>query len=180
MLLIRDCQPVIFERGIFSFTQVWQSCVSWAVSGIAVPAGSSRRTAAGKPHSRCCCPAEARGSWSSSWCRAWTDGTSPSGPPTPPAGSWRQPQESQVRTTSGGAASSAEPWNETFTKYDTKYWEQFCLSIIKSTMNYERKSNMMFATVDMSEQPNSSATTSCFIRVSRSNWRLWCGSSDQN
>lgn len=36
-------------------------------------------------------------------------------------------------------------------------------------MNYERKSNMMFATVDMSEQPNSSATTSCFIRVSRSN-----------
>lgn len=112
MLLIRDCQPVIFEHGIFSFTQVWQSCVSWAVSGVAVPAGSSRRTAAGKPHSRCCCPAEARGSWSSSWCRAWTDGTSPSGPPTPPAGSWRQPQESQVRTTSGGAASSAEPWNE--------------------------------------------------------------------
>lgn len=68
----------------------------------------------------------------------------------------------------------------TFTKYDTKYWGQFCLSIIKSTMNYERTSNMMFATVDMSEQPNSSATTSCFIRVSRSNWRLWCGSSDQN
>lgn len=58
----------------------------WAV-GVCVPAGSSRRTAAGTGHSRCCCPAEEPCSWSSSCCPAWTVEASPYGPPTPPAGS---------------------------------------------------------------------------------------------
>lgn len=49
--------------------------------------GSSRHTAAGRVHSRCCCPAEGLCSWSSSWCRTWTDEATSCGPPTPPAGS---------------------------------------------------------------------------------------------